>query len=250
MNEDHIAIVTGSARGIGLEITRVLSEQGVKVCAIDLDFQELNSATRQLNKGDLVTAFQCDVSDSKMIHNTLDQILTMGSPALLVNNAGFGGPFETLDQISDDNWQKVLHTNVSSAFYFSRKLLPIMREMQFGRIINISSIQGLFGAKFSSAYVASKHALIGLSKSIAAEWGEHNITCNTICPGYIETQMGAQDDKIDDHRQKIMNITPMKKMGTTGDIANLVVYLSGPHGQYINGSQFVVDGGISCHVAI
>jgi 3-oxoacyl-[acyl-carrier protein] reductase len=226
--ERPVAIVTGAARGIGAAIVDAL-KPAMAVAALDID--------------------TCDVSKSADVERAIAKTeKELGTPTVLVNNAGYGGPFHRADEVSEEEWDSIFATNVKGAFLFSRALLPGMKARGFGRIVNVASIQGLAGAARSSTYVASKHALIGYTRAIAAEWGEHGITCNAVCPGYIDTKMGAGGDG--SYLARVLERSPVKRQGTPGEIAALVAHLVGPHGGYINGATLVADGGILASVGI
>jgi NAD(P)-dependent dehydrogenase (short-subunit alcohol dehydrogenase family) len=137
----------------------------------------------------------CDVIDRSSVDAALAQATAaLGPPTILVNNAGFGGPFQLLSDSTDADYDQVFHTNVRAAFWFCRALLPGMRAAGFGRIVNVASIEALTGASESAHYIASKHALIGYTKAIAAEWGRFGITSNAVCPGFVATEMAAGFD--------------------------------------------------------
>ncbi len=159
---------------------------------------------------------------------------------ILINNAGIGGPFHRTDEVSEEEWDSVFNTNVKAAFLFCKALLPIMKKQQFGRVINISSVYGKTGGALSSAYAASKHALVGYTKSLAVEWGKYNITCNLVSPGYANTSMGADNDEY--HADIIAGI-PAQRLAAPEEIAKLVAFLVQPGSSYINGADIVIDGG-------
>lgn len=174
----------------------------------------------------------------------------MGTTSILVNNAGVGGPYHAIDQVSEEEWDWIMNTNVKSMFLFSKYVLPQMKEQGYGRIINLSSIFGVWGGANSAVYSTSKHAILGLTKSIAAEWGPYGITCNAISPGYVKTEMGIQEEQVTDHLARVLERSPVKAIVGTKDIADMVNYLAGPSGSMINGASFVIDGGLSAHAGI
>jgi 3-oxoacyl-[acyl-carrier protein] reductase len=231
----NVAIVTGAARGIGASIARHLKEQGYRVAALDLEGTE----------------YRCDVGQPQSIDAALDEVESkLGTPTVLVNNAGVGGPFHRIDEVSTDEWDWIFSTNVKSVFYFSKLILPKMKALGTGRIVNIASIQGLVGAAQSSTYVASKHAMIGYTRAIAAEWGEYGITCNAVCPGYVDTKMGIQPDQKQDYLKQVLARSPVKRIATPDEIATLVGFLVTPSAAYLNGSVLVADGGITASLGI
>jgi 3-oxoacyl-[acyl-carrier protein] reductase len=246
------AIVTGAGRGIGAATAKMLASEGYRVGVLDVLEPEAKAVADQIvEAGYAAMAIACDVGRREDVENAITTLeREFGAITVLVNNAGVGGPFHRVDEVSDDEWEWIINTNLKSVFLFTRNLLPKMKEQQHGRIVNIASIQGLYGSAYSSTYVASKHGMIGYTKTIAAEWGEHGITCNAICPGYVDTALGVQTDKISDYMQRVLAKSPVKRIAKPEEIAALALHLVGPFGGYINGSAYVIDGGITSHVGI
>ena len=246
-----LAIVTGAARGIGLAITRRLLHDGFRVAALDIDPKPL---TRLKNKHLIPLA--CDVGSATQVRATCKSILKdHGTPWALVNNAGWGGPFHRLDEVSDDEWTRIFDINVRSVFLLAREVLPVMAKAEGGRIVNIASIQGLTGAERSSTYSASKHAMIGYTRSIAAEWGPQGITCNAICPGYVDTPQGARDEHSRNFQAKVIARTPTRRILKPEEIASWAAFLvqqpsATDPGLATNGAVLTVDGGITAETGI
>jgi len=225
----RVAVVTGGAQGIGAAIVSALSADHA-VAVLDL------------KNGPGVV--ECDVGNRESVERALAAVeADLGTPTVLVNNAGFGGPFHRIDEVEDDEWERVVSTNLRSVFYLSRRLLPKMKAAGFGRIVNIASIYGLKGGARSSTYSAAKHGVIGYTQSLADEWGAFGITCNAICPGYVDTPaVSAEAAKI------AIAKTPVGRLGKPEEIAALVAHLCGPQSGYINGVAWAVDGGITSRV--
>ncbi|MCW8407718.1 SDR family oxidoreductase [Legionella sp. PATHC035] len=252
-NKRRIALVTGAGSGIGAAIAQKIIETTDHLILLDLNLEPIDSLAQalQLKHNKMIQAYQCDVGNGFLVEHVLNQLKEAGNlPNILVNNAGYGGPFHTVDQVTDAEWDRVINTNLRSIFLFARHLLPEMKKQSYGRIVNIASIQGFLGAALSSTYVASKHGVIGYTKAIAAEWGEHGITCNAICPGYVNTRMGVQDNEINNHMEKVIHLTPARRIATPQEIAELANYLIGDEAAFINGSSITIDGGLSCHVGV
>lgn len=242
----NLAIVTGASRGIGAAIAEVLVENGFRVALVARDVAALSRLEAKL--GDRARSFVCDVADEAAVNATLDRIETsLGTPGVIVNNAGVGGPFHRVDEVDTAEWNALFGVNVDGVRHFCRWALPRMKAGGYGRIVNISSIQGLFGGARSSTYAATKHAIIGFSKTLAAEWGAYGITCNAVCPGYIETEMLANADP--ESRKELLRRIPTGRFGSAEEVARLVAFIVGPFGGYINGSALVMDGGLSAHLA-
>ncbi len=247
--EARLAVITGASRGIGAAISEVLAESGFRVALLARDVQALSRLEKKLAAaGAQARSFACDVADEASVSAALASIEeSLGVPGVVVNNAGVGGPFHRADEVSREEWEALFGVNVDGVYHLCRWALPRMKAVGYGRIVNISSIQGLFGGARSSTYSATKHALIGYSKSLAAEWGAYGITCNAVCPGYIDTEMLLNADA--ESRSALLRRIPAGRFGTPEEVARLVAFLVGPHGGYVNGSALVMDGGLSSHLA-
>jgi len=251
-NIKKIGLVTGAAGAIGSSIAKTISDQLDGLILVDINEIALQ-AFYQKNKhtSKKMSAIVCDVGCSKSVDDMFAQAKSeVGIPNILINNAGIGGPFHRVDEVSDDEWYSIMNTNLKSVFNLSRFLLPEMKKIQFGRIVNIASIQGYLGASLSSTYVASKHGIIGYTRAIAAEWRAYGVTCNAICPGYVNTPMGAQDSKQENHRLKIIDKIPLHRIAEPDEIAHCVNYLISKEAGYISGSVLTIDGGLSCHIGL
>ncbi|WP_235827955.1 SDR family NAD(P)-dependent oxidoreductase [Brevibacillus migulae] len=249
----NMSLITGAGQGIGKETAKRLARQGISVGLLDINLENAKLVEEEIrNDGGSAIAVACDVGSRKSVENALALVESHfgATPLLLVNNAGVGGPFHRVDEVSDEEWEWIMNTNLRSVFLFTRYLLPKMKQAGYGRIVNIASVQGQFGASRSSTYVASKHGMIGYTKAIAAEWGHEGITCNAICPGYVDTAMGIKSPEITDYFRKVLEKTPVKRIGLPTEIAAMAAFLVGPESGYINGATITMDGGITAHVGI
>ncbi len=252
-NFTRIGLVTGAAGGIGSAISEKLISEINALIMIDIDKNKLDILHNKiLNQTSIpVASYCCDVGDATSVVQMLKMAeKDIGIPTILINNAGIGGPFHQIDEVTDDEWYKVINTNLKSVFNFSKLLLPFMKQKNYGRIVNIASVQGFLGATLSSTYVASKHGVIGYTRAIAAEWGRYGITCNAVCPGYVDTALGVQDDKIKNHHENVTAKTPAGRIAEPHEIANIVVHLIKDESSFINGSILTIDGGLTCHVGV
>lgn len=251
--ESQVAIVTGAGRGVGKAVAKRIAGQGIAVGVLDIDLDNAQQVVAEIiQEGGTAFAALCNVGKRESVETAIVQIENHfgATPLLLVNNAGVGGPFHRVDEVSDEEWEWIIDTNLRSVFLFARQLLPKMKAAGYGRIVNIASIQGLFGAARSSTYVASKHGMIGYTKAIAAEWGPYGITCNAICPGYVDTAMGVESSEVTDYLRKVLEKSPVKRIAQPAEIAAMVAFLLGPESGYINGASITMDGGITSHVGI
>lgn len=239
-------LVTGGAGGIGQQIVRELIMDGALVSICDV--APNHNGLAESRSGD-ITYYQVDLSDDGDVEKLAKRCVENNINSI-VHCAGFGGPFNSTEDTTLHDWQQVFKVNVTSLFSLSRALLPNMREQRFGRLVAVSSIQGNLGSNGSSAYVASKHALNGLMKTIASEYGQYGVTANVVAPGYIASPMGADDAKVDDYMNKVINRTPTHAIGTSDQIARMVALLLDPGMPYANGGVFTIDGGISSSVGV
>ncbi len=251
-SRSRTVIVTGGGNGIGAAISSHLASSGDFVAVVDKnELAAEKVASSILSRGGQAVAIQCDVSNESEVIACLSEVKKRrGTIECLINNAGVGGPFHTVDEVTVEEWDWIMGTNLKGVFLFLKHTLPEMKRVGFGRIINMASVQGLLGASRSSTYVASKHAVIGYTRAVAAEWGPFGVTCNAICPGYIDTQMGIQAGKVDEHLTKVLNKTPVGRVGKPDEVAALVSYLIDSKTGYMNGSVITLDGGISAHVGV
>ncbi|HRG44759.1 MAG TPA: SDR family oxidoreductase [Leptospiraceae bacterium] len=228
-------LITGGSGGIGRSIVSSLLKS-YKIYNLDIKPPE------KILDGE--TFIRVDLTSADTINSALYSVQKETLTGF-VHCAGFGGPFVDITEVSEDLWDKIFAINIKAAYLLSKEILPEFKKRLYGRIIVIASSQSVVGAKNSVAYSASKHALIGFVKSLADEWGEYGITANAISPGYVETPMGVQDSQVTNHRQLILDKTPSKRTAAPEEIARVVDFLISKDLGYINGANFVIDGGIT-----
>lgn len=235
---DKIAIVTGGTRGIGLAITKSLIDAGFKVAAL---YNGNDEAAKQCENETGAKAFKVDVTDFEACQKACQDIeSTMGPVAVLVNNAGITKD-GVLHKMSPENWSMVLETNLTSCFNMCRAVVAAMRDRSYGRIINISSINGQKGQFGQVNYAAAKAGMIGFTKALALENAAKGITVNAVCPGYIATDMTAsvRPEVLD----SIIKQIPVGRMGTPDEIAETVAFLASEKAAFITGSTVTINGG-------
>ncbi len=238
MQDKAVAIVTGGTRGIGLEITRVLVEEGYNVAAIYHGNEEAAKACAQETNA---RTFKIDVADFDACQRGCAEIeAELGPVSVLVNNAGVTKD-AVLHKMTPDQWGGVLETNLTSCFNMCRAVILGMRERGYGRIVNISSINGQKGQFGQTNYSAAKAGILGFTKALALESAAKGITVNAICPGYIATDMTAamKQEVLD----SIIRQIPAARMGTPREIADIVSFLASEKAGFINGATITANGG-------
>ena len=238
--KNTVTIVTGGSQGIGRSIAEFLASKGGDIAIFDISdgsevVQSLKAAGRQ------ASFYPVDVTDLQMVAETVDRVVKeMGGVNNLVNNAGI-----TIDRLllrmKEEDWDRVIQVNLKSAFNCTKAVVRHIMKTG-GSIVNISSVIGVMGNAGQANYAASKAGLIGLTKSIAKEYGERGIRVNAVAPGFIRTRMtDALDEKT---RQELLRAIPLKKLGEPLDVARAVYFLLSENGSYITGEVINVNGGL------
>jgi NAD(P)-dependent dehydrogenase (short-subunit alcohol dehydrogenase family) len=243
------AIVTGASRGIGEAIARRFSAEGARVLLASRDAAAIGRIADDLGRsGADALAVACDVNDEASIRKAVGAAVDrFGTVDVLVNNAGLGGPtpIDALGHDADARWDAILATNVTAVFRVTRAASPHLSRG--GRVINISSVLGRFGVAGFSAYCASKHGVIGLTRALALELAPRHITVNAICPGWVETEMARQGferfGSVEEGRAAAANMAPLKRVLDPEEIAGLAAYLASEDARSVTGQAIVADGG-------
>jgi 3-oxoacyl-[acyl-carrier protein] reductase len=236
------AVITGGAAGIGKEIAKTFLINGAKAVIIDINAEKLSAAEKELTQYGEVKSFAADVTNSGDVDNVFDKIISAyGKIDILVNNAGITDDAR-LVKMSDEQLDRVLRVNVKGVFNCSRKTAAHMLEKGCGKIINISSVVGIYGNFGQTNYAASKSAVIGMTKTWAKELGPKGINVNAVAPGFIQTDMTDKmpEKIIENMKEKI----PLHRLGKPGEIAGVCLFLASDSADYINGAVISVDGGI------
>ncbi len=230
--------ITGGSSGIGEEAVRQFAKLGYNVA---FTFFKSNKNAQKIAQETGAFAVYCDVSSSLSVNNAINEVVnTFGSIDILINNAGID-EFALFTDITDEMWERMINTNLSSAFYTSRAVLPYMITKKNGVIINVSSMWGQVGASCEVHYSVSKAGLIGLTKALAKEVAPSNIRVNCVAPGVIDTDMNKNLSKEDLEELKLD--TPLGKIGKASDIVNTILFLSSDDSSFITGQIFGVNGG-------
>ena len=243
----RVAIVTGGNGGIGLGMARGLAEAGAAIAVVGRDEAKSRAAVAELKQhGARAISLTADVGDKAAVAAMVDRtVRVFGRIDILVNNAGINirKPPQALDL---DEWDRVLRTNLTSAFLCSQAVYPALKQAGGGKIINIGSMMSIFGASFAPAYAASKGGIVQFTRSCAVAGAADNIQVNAVLPGWIDTELTARARaEIDGLHDKVLARTPAARWGATADFAGIAVFLASPASDFVTGAAIPVDGGFS-----
>jgi NAD(P)-dependent dehydrogenase (short-subunit alcohol dehydrogenase family) len=240
---DKIISVTGGGSGIGEAIVKRLASEGALVAVLDID---MAAAERVATEAGTAKAYAADVTDAAQMMAVFDQIVAdHGRLDGAVNNAGIGGPFIPTADYPLDWWNRTLAINLSGVFHSMRAELPHMAAAGHGNIVNMSSICGLIGQAGTAAYVATKHAVIGLTKTVALEYGAQGIRCNAVCPTYVQTPLTLAELKDPAIWTELDGKHATGHCATPEDVAAMVAFLLSDDAKSVTGSAHLVDGGLT-----
>ncbi len=243
--EGKSAIVTGGSQGIGAAVALDLAAEGANVCLTYRKHAEEGEAYAQQirDMGRNALAVKCDISSFSEAENVVNQALeAFGRIDILVNNAGMNWD-GVCWKMSEDQWDRVLSVNLKGYFNFTRHVAPLFKEQKYGKIVNITSINGLRGKFGQTNYSASKAGIIGYTKAVAKELGAFGVNVNAAAPGLIETAMLKESEARDKIIDMAMGEIVMKRVGQPEDLANLVTFLASDKARHITGEIIKVDGG-------
>ena len=238
-----IAFVTGGGDGIGRATSVALSACGAKVIVTDINEKMGKQTVDQIkSEGNEASFFKMDVSVESEVKTITDIVIDENKKIdLAVNNAGVGGDFKSIHKTDLSDWNSTLNINLNGVFLCMKYQIKYMLRNRFGRIVNVSSMAGLKGVGGGASYSASKHGVIGLTKSAAIEYGDHNIRVNSVCPGFIDTKLiqNVPKNVIDFN----MKINPMKRIGKTKEVADSILWLLSEKSSFVNGHSISIDVG-------
>lgn len=242
--QGRVALVTGAGSGIGRAIALRLAAGGAAIVVADIDGAAAERVCREIRGGDgVATSCTADVSSSSDVTRLLETTASQwGRLDVLVNNAGIVVRGRAED-ITDEEWTRMVAVDLTSVFLCSRGALPLLRAAGGGRIVNIASVAGLLGA-VSAPYTAAKGGVIALTRQLAGEFADAGITVNCICPGFVATPLNAAV-RADGLEEILAARIPLRRWGTPDDVAGLVAFLVGPDAGYITGASIPIDGGLS-----
>ena len=252
--EGKVAVITGGAAGIGKETARLFLQEGAKVSIVDINNDDLTKAKDELSEFGEVMSVQADVSDESAVKNYVEEtVKKFGTIDVFFNNAGIEGKVAPIVDHDVNDLDKVLAVNVRGVFLGMKHVLPIMLKNKKGSIINTSSVAGFIGAPGVAPYVASKHAVIGLTKTAALEAAAEGVRVNSVHPSPVNTRMmrsleeGMSPGAAEAAKEAQEKAIPMQRYGESDDIAKLVLFLASDDSTFITGSQYRIDGGLSAN---
>ena len=250
MLNGKIALITGGGRGIGRAIALAFAREGARIAVAARTAEQVEQVAAEI--GNAAIALVCNVSDSESVTHVFAQTRErLGDVDILVNNAGIAES-ATLVTTTDELWHRHLAINLSATFYCTRAALPAMLKNNWGRVINVASIAAKTGAPYIAAYSASKHGVLGLTRSVALEVADKGVTVNAICPGYVDTDMVTRGiEKITTRTgrsaaealETLEKMSPQNRLVTPEEVAAVALLLASEEGRGINGQGINVDGG-------
>jgi 3-hydroxybutyrate dehydrogenase len=250
MLNNKIALITGGGRGIGRAIALAFAREGIRIAVAARSADQVNQVANEIGNGAI--ALVCDVADPQNVARMFSDLRErLGDADILVNNAGIAES-ATITNTTDELWQRHLAINLSGTFYCTRAALPAMLQKGWGRIINVASVAGKTGAPYIAAYSASKHGVMGLTRSVALEVAASGITVNAICPGYVDTDMVSRGiERIttrtgrtaEEALDTLKKMSPQNRLATPEEVAAIALLLASDEGRGINGQGINIDGG-------
>lgn len=246
----QVAVVTGASTGLGLQMAKAFANQGANLVLLARRMNLLEENARNISEefGVEVLPFACDITNTDRVKEAVEATMNkFGRVDILVNNAGTGAVANAED-ITDEQFKKEMDIDLFGTFVCSREFGKEMIKARYGRIINIASMYGLVGNMIvgSAPYHAAKGGVVNLTRALAAEWGKHGITVNSICPGYFYTDLTTETLDSDFFQAIAKRSIPLERYGQAGELDTCALFLASPASTYVNGQNIAVDGGYTC----
>jgi NAD(P)-dependent dehydrogenase (short-subunit alcohol dehydrogenase family) len=248
--DGKVAVVTGAAGVIGSATIRLLAERGARIVAVDRREEDLKTAIRELPASAQALAVEADVTrEDEVAEYVRAAVDKFGTIDVFYNNAGIEGDVKPITEYSLESFRRVLDVNVVGVFLGMKHVLPVMLKQNKGSIINTASIAGLLGSPQIAVYSASKHAVIGLTKTASWECTGTGVRVNCVCPGLIDSRMlstilqGRSPGNAPPPHDKLVERIPARRLGQASEVASIVAFLASDEASYVSGSHYTVDGG-------
>lgn len=243
--EGKVALVTGAGSGIGAAVAEAFAQDGAQVVVSDIDEEGGAEVVQRIEAaGGSARFIKADVSKAEQVEALVkDTVEAFGRLDYACNNAGIGGGTAPTADHKLEDWQRVIDVNLSGVFYSMKYEISAMLENDGGAIVNMASILGQVGFQQAPAYVAAKHAVIGLTKTTALEYGQQGVRVNAVLPAFIHTPLISELEADKDTREMLIGLHPMGRLGEPEEIAGLVVWLCSDEASFVTGSPYLVDGG-------
>jgi NAD(P)-dependent dehydrogenase (short-subunit alcohol dehydrogenase family) len=245
---NKVVLITGAGSGFGRLAAQKFSQAGAKLALSDINESSLQETVKMLSDSEgECTAKQCDVTDETSVKSFVDHTVdTYGQLDAAINNAGAAHPITRLADCDEQMLDLMLNVNVKGVFFCMKHEIQHMLKQDAGVILNLSSAAGVIGAPGLAPYSASKHAVIGLTKSAVADYSANNIRINTLCPSFATTPMVTDIiDKSDKLKRSLENANPMRRLGTADEIVNAMLWLCSEHNSFMSGASISLDGGLT-----
>lgn len=250
--QNKVVLITGAAGGIGSAAAKAFAKEGAKLALVDLNEDTLKKAVEGIGATDILL-ITVDVTKEEQVKNYVDKTVEKyGRIDVFINNAGVNGAYATITDQSDKNLQFVMGVNFFGAYYGLKYVLRVMKEQKSGAVVNTASNGGWLGAEGMSVYVASKHAVVGLTKSAALEMAPYGVRVNAVAPGATNTDMMRRieknafgEEKMEEAQKAFASAVPMGRYATPEEIADLMVFLGSEKSNFIDGTIVRIDGGMA-----
>ena len=248
--KDKTALITGAGSGLGREAAQLFAEEGATIVAADIDLEGVEETVGLVEEaGQEGTALELDVTDANAVHAAVDETVDEFGLDIMVNNAGVSHQRTKVEEISEDERDRVIDVNVKGVWNGCQAVIPHFKEQGSGAIVNTGSLAGVIGAPQLGAYSLTKGAVVNFTRTVAAEVGPHGVRANAVCPGVTDTAMPRKNHTEEEWqatKEEMSKYYPLKRLGRPEDIANAMLFLASDEADWVTGQALVVDGGFSC----
>ncbi len=248
MYEDKVVLITGGSQGIGRTTAIAFAQAGAKVMIADIDADAGSDTVHTITSvGGTASYITADVGSEDEVRDMIDAaVAQFGGLHIAVNNAGVGGAMGALHEADEETFDRVMQVNVKGVWWCMKYEIPALIRSGGGSIVNIASIAGLVGFRGNAIYAASKHAVVGMTKSAALELATNSVRVNAICPSFINTPMVTEMVEDDERLERGVQVaSPMRRMGRPEEVAESILWLASDKASFVNGVAFAVDGGLT-----